>query len=91
VIHLVVEQSAPFSCSLIGLAPAWQALAESKLSVALATWKSCLEAGKWPAYSPRVHWAEPRPWMLAEIEERQQSDADEDGIPFNVADVFKGD
>jgi hypothetical protein len=29
--------------------------------------------------------------MLAEIEERQQSDADEDGIPFNVADVFKGD
>jgi hypothetical protein len=91
VVTLVQEQKPPYSCSLIGLAPAWNALAEAKLAVALATWKSCLEAGKWPAYSPRVHWAEPRPWMLAEIEERQQSDADEDGIPFNMADVFKGD
>jgi hypothetical protein len=29
--------------------------------------------------------------MLAEAEERQQSDADADGIPFDVKDVFKGD
>jgi hypothetical protein len=91
VVTLVQEQKPPYSCSLIGLAPAWQALAKAKLSVALATWKSCLEAGKWPAYSPRIHWAEPRAWMLAEAEERQQSDTDADGIPFNVADVFKGD
>jgi hypothetical protein len=89
VVTLVQETKAPYSCSLIGLAPAWQALAESKLSLALATWKSCLEAGKWPAYSPRVHWAEPRPWMLAEIEERQQSDADADGIPYKVSDIFE--
>jgi hypothetical protein len=91
VVTLCQEQKPPYSCSLIGLAPAWDALAEAKLAVALATWKACLEAGKWPAYSPRIHWAEPRAWMLAEQEERQQSDADADGIPFNVADVFKGD
>jgi hypothetical protein len=91
VVTLVQEQKAPFSCSLIGLAPAWAALADAKLSVALATWKSCLEAGKWPAYPTRIAWAEPKAWMLAKAEERQQSDADADGIPFNVADVFKGD
>lgn len=91
VVTLCQEQKPPYSCSLIGLAPAWQALAEAKLSTALATWKSCLEAGKWPAYPPRIHWAEPRPWQIAEAEERQQEGTDADGIPFNVADVFKGD
>jgi hypothetical protein len=93
VVTLVQEQKPPYSCSLIGLAPAWAALAESKLALALATWKGCLEDGKWPAYPTMIAWAEPRAWMLAEAEERAQErgDTDADGIPFNVADVFKGD
>jgi len=54
VITLVQEQSAPFSCSLIGLDPAYQALAESKLDQALSMWKACLELGKFPAYPTRI-------------------------------------
>ena len=93
VVTLVQEQKPPFSCSLIGLAPAWQALAEAKLAMALVTWRTCLEAGKWPAYPTRIAWAEPGAWMLAEAEERAQDrgETDADGIPLNVADVFKGD
>ena len=71
VITLVQEQSAPFSCSLIGLDPAYQALAESKLDQALSMWKACLELGKFPAYPTRICWAEPKPWMLAEAEESE--------------------
>jgi PDDEXK-like domain of unknown function (DUF3799) len=91
VVTLVQEQKPPFSCSLIGLAPAWAALATAKLSQALAIWRECLEAGKWPAYPSRICWAEPKPWMLAEAEERQQEegDTDGDGIPYNVADIFE--
>lgn len=71
VVTLVQEQGAPYSCSLIGLAPAWQALAESKLNLALATWAACLKAGKFPAYPSRICWAEPKPWMMAEAEEKE--------------------
>jgi hypothetical protein len=91
VVTLVQEQKPPYSCSLIGLAPDWDALAEADLSLALATWKSCLASGKFPAYPARICWAQARAWQLARQEERQQSDADEDGIPFDVKDVFKGD
>lgn len=71
VVTLVQEQSAPWSCSLVGLSPAWQAMAESKLNLALATWSACLKSGKFPAYPTRICWAEPKPWMMAVAEEQE--------------------
>ena len=71
VVTLVQEQSAPFSCSLIGLDPAYQALAESKLDQSLSMWKACLELDKFPAYPTRICYAQPKPWMLAEAEESE--------------------
>ncbi len=75
VVTLVQEQSAPFSCSLIGLDPAYQGLSEARLDQALSMWKSCLELGKFPAYPTRICYAGPKPWMLADAEEREASAA----------------
>lgn len=71
VVHFVIEQMPPYSCSLIALDPAWQALAQQKLSIALAIWQRCIETGKYPAYPTQIAYAEPKPWMLAEAEEQE--------------------
>src|SRR6187431_2070025 len=70
VVHLVQEQSYPYSCSLISLDPAYRALADSRLDRALALWASCEAAGKWPAYPARICWAEPKAWQQAEQDEQ---------------------
>lgn len=88
-VHLIQEQEPPHACSLVALAPAYRDLAQHRLSLAVATWKECLKTGKFPAYSSRIHYAEPMPWMQAEQLERQNDDSaffkDEelkDGIPL---------
>ncbi len=75
VVTLVQEQQEPYSCSLIALAPAWEALADAKLNEALTTWAACLKTGKFPAYPSAIAWAEPKPWMLDEVEEREIGNA----------------
>src|SRR3990167_9094048 len=74
VVTLVQEQKPPFSCSLIGLAPAWQAMAASKLARAMMIWSRCLLDGKFPAYPVQICYAEPKPWQMAEQEERDIQD-----------------
>jgi hypothetical protein len=86
-VHLVQEQKIPCSCSLVALSPAMRELAAAKMHAALATWKACTESGNWPAYSGRIHYAEPRPWQFNEFEEKQASTAFseqelEGGIPL---------
>lgn len=75
VVHLVQEQVAPYSCSLIGLSPASQDIAERKLARALATWEACLQRGQFPAYPANICWADPTGWQLAQEEERAGADA----------------
>ena len=87
VVHLVQEQTYPFSCSLISLDPAYRALAESKLDRALAQWASCEATGKWPAYPSRICWAEPKAWQLGDEEGREintafSNDELKGGIPL---------
>jgi len=72
VITLVQEQKKPYSCSLIGLSPAWQEMAEARLTLALATWRACLDEGKFPSYPNRICYAEPKPWQLAELLENEE-------------------
>ena len=68
VIHLIQEQNFPFSCSLVGLDPAYHDLAEHRLERALALWASCVATDKWPAYPSRIAWAEPKAWQISEVE-----------------------
>jgi hypothetical protein len=89
-VWLVQSQNPPYLCSLVGLDPHAADLGERKIEAALELWKRCAASGKWPGYPPRVCYPEIPPWEEAAWIE--QSDAeDADGIPFNVADVFKGD
>lgn len=74
-IHLIQEQKYPYACSLVGLAPAYRALAEMRLEQAIAVWEQCVGTGRWPAYPSRVAWAEPKAWQQMEAEEQQNDDS----------------
>ena len=67
---LVQENSPPYACSWIGLDPAFAALADEKCEEAIELWRRCMAAGRWPGYSPRVHWLEPPAWATSRWEER---------------------
>ena len=64
-IFMIQETDPPFACSFVGLEPAWLEVAREKWARAKALWSECLRSGRWPAYSNRVHWLEPPPWMVA--------------------------
>lgn len=88
-VFFVQEQKPPYGCSLVGLAPAMKALADSKVSEAIATWAACAKEGKWPSYPTRIAWAEPRPWQQAEQEEREAKQ-DDDSAFFNDDELKHG-
>jgi hypothetical protein len=69
-VFLVIEQEAPHGCSLVGLDPAMWEIADAKVGRAIRTWQQCIASGMYPGYSSSIHYAEPRPWQLAEAEER---------------------
>jgi len=64
----VQEQMPPYACSLISLSPAAWSIADLKVERAIKLWQQCLSSGVWPAYSGRVHYAEPTPWQMAAAE-----------------------
>jgi hypothetical protein len=70
-VFLVIEQSAPYGCSLIALDPAMMDIAERKVARAIATWRQCVATNRWPCYPARIAYASPKPWQIAEEEERQ--------------------
>jgi len=88
VVTLVQEQKIPYSCSLIGLSPTWQAMAASKLARAMMIWSRCLLDGKFPAYPVQICYAEPKPWQMAEQEERDIQDIGEHGIEYDPAKLW---
>lgn len=70
-IWLVIEQTAPYLCSLVAPDPAALALAESKLERAMLIWAKCLKTGEWPGYPERICWMQPAPWELTRWEEKE--------------------
>lgn len=68
-VFLVIEQNAPYGCSLVSLAPAFAEMADSKVSRAIAQWQKCVASGRFPGYTTRIAYAEPKPWELAGEEE----------------------
>lgn len=67
---LVIEQTAPFGVAVFALAPAKAALADADVERAIRLWHRCLETNSFPGYSNRTHWVEPRPFEIADAEER---------------------
>lgn len=60
------EARPPYACSFVGLSPSYLALGEDKVLTAIDMWGQCLKSGKWPGYSNRIHYFEPKPWTLDE-------------------------
>jgi hypothetical protein len=70
-IILAQEQSAPYSCALYDLTPAKAAIADARVARAIDTWARCMATNRWPSYTTRIHSIEPKPWQIAEDQERE--------------------
>ena len=73
-IFLVIEQDAPYGCSLIGLDPMTRENAERKISRAISQWSNCLHLNWWPCYPSQICYAETPAWELAATERRELID-----------------
>jgi hypothetical protein len=62
------ETEPPYFCSFHGLDLQNEDMAEQKVRWAINKWKECITTGQWPGYSNQIHYAEPKPWELAEWE-----------------------
>lgn len=63
---LVVEQAAPYLCSLVSLEPAGFEVGAAKVARSLRDWAKCAKENVFPAYPKKVHYVELPPWELAE-------------------------
>lgn len=70
-IWLVIEQQAPYLCSLVAPDPAQVALGHAKLEHAARIWRKCMASGKWAGYPDRICWVAPQPWEMARWEEME--------------------
>jgi hypothetical protein len=77
------EKEKPYAVTFHGCAPSLAAIADDMVEMAIQSWASCMASGKWPGYSPRIHYAEAASWQLAEHEERMI------GIPYRVEDLHE--
>jgi hypothetical protein len=69
-VFLVQETAPPYAVSLVGIDPQWVVFADARLNAALACWRACLEADRWPAYPSRICWASPPEWAVYRFGER---------------------
>jgi hypothetical protein len=81
-IFLVQETQPPYACSLVGLPPAFVALGDEKVAEAIATWRTCMSSGQWPAYPSRVCWVDPPTYHVNRWMERGGDQAH--GIPYDI-------
>jgi hypothetical protein len=70
-VFLVQEITPPYACSFVGMPPAFLALGNVICEDAVDKWRDCLANHHWPAYSSRIHWAEPPQWLEIQYQERQ--------------------
>src|ERR1700723_2364690 len=78
-VFLAQEIMAPYACSLISLANSYREVGKSKVSRAVAIWNKCVRDDSWPAYSTRIHYAEPTSWQLTdELEVKKPQSDDEE-------------
>jgi hypothetical protein len=68
---LVVETSAPYLCSLVGVDPHGMELGAQKVEASLRHWQSCCIKQEWPGYPARACYPEIPAWVDAEWTEKQ--------------------
>lgn len=66
---LVIEQSPPYLCSLVGVDPAGLELGDAKVETGLRTWARCVQENRWPGYPNRTAYPETPGWAIAQWEE----------------------
>lgn len=69
-VWLAQEVEEPFACSLVGMSPQMEDIAERKLEYGMALWANCIRTGKWNGYPNRVAWVEYPEWAVRSLEER---------------------
>lgn len=77
-VFLVVEQKAPYLCSISGITPEGYEIGRQKCVNALALWDECVARGSFPAYPNRVAYKELPAWIAQQHEERQAIGVDYD-------------
>lgn len=70
-VFLVVEQSPPHLCSLVGVDPRGMELGASKVETGLREWRDCTKRKHWPAYPNRVAYMTTPEWEVARFEARE--------------------
>lgn len=70
-LFLVVEQNAPFGCSLVEMAPNRWAISDADSERSVKIWAECQKTKTYPGYPTNVFYAEASPWQLAAAEERE--------------------
>ncbi len=89
-LFLVQECEPPYSCSFVGLDPAFIALGDSKVEAAIRTWRQCMARNEWPEYPDRICWVEPPAWHAMRWEERQALGQNErHAIPYDPARMYE--
>jgi hypothetical protein len=70
-IYMVQEVVKPYLCSFVSLTPQYLDLGKQKVKRAMEIWAKCLKDDYWPGYPERIAYVEPKPWAIAQWEERQ--------------------
>lgn len=70
-VYLIQEVKPPYAAAFIALDPAYLDLGNRKVDHAIAIWRSCMASGNWPGYQPRIHYAAPPAYALAQQEEQE--------------------
>lgn len=81
---IAIENTKPFALSVMALAPGALDLAERKVKRAIALWRHCLQANRWPGYPSQTCYIEAPPWEEARLMERELRDEGirDDGRPI---------
>jgi hypothetical protein len=81
-VFFVAEVNPPYLACLIALNPQYQDLGKQKVEMGIDIWRTHLLMNEWPGYSERIHWLEPKPYVLSAFEERRFSkQLEEQGDP----------
>lgn len=73
-VFLCQETTSPYACSLVSLSESYRQLGRARVARAMKLWGECMQSQKWPAYSHRIAYAEPKPWELEEIQSDEGAD-----------------
>lgn len=73
-LYLVIEDTAPYLCSLVGVDPHGFDLGSAKCNAGLDKWQQCVDKQFWPSYPTRIVYPEIPAWEDTRWEEKEAID-----------------